>query len=335
MKILRPFFLAIIGVLMIFGCGKKTETVSIPQWETYTDPYYRISFRYPKGWIVNAEGGIVKVYSSQEAAEKFFDPYSTKKDGVEIVVGKVKMDTLKTLSGYTEEFKAEKSNAGFRILASEPRKLADFDGMLIQYVGAYTKENKVTTTRVTAFDDSMMYYAQYSAFNKLFEPYRIVLDTLLASVRLPKAHAEKGIDPTLPSEEIDVFDNYALKISYPANFDVSTPRPKGEAKFSLEVKGIRQDCTIRLDLFPSKNLPVEKVFEQNEKFYKAVSKGQTTIDGQKALFLNYSPAKNVSSRAYFVVKGDKMMRAIINYYTPLRAVFLPAFEKSVESIRIK
>ena len=45
--------------------------------------------------------------------------------------------------------------------------------------------------------------------------------------------------------------------------------------------------------------------------------------------------KDVASRAYFVVKNDKIYRVIFNYYAPAKKDFLPAFEKSVASIRIK
>jgi hypothetical protein len=38
---------------------------------------------------------------------------------------------------------------------------------------------------------------------------------------------------------------------------------------------------------------------------------------------------------YFVVKNDKFYRIIFNYYEPAKKDFLPAFEKSIASLRIK
>ncbi len=333
---LRTIITALIAMIVVAGCGKKVEVAEIAEWDTYQDPYYRISFSHPKGWVANAEGGIVKVYSSQAAAEKFFDPYSSKPDGVELTVGRERMDTLKTIEAYVEAFKQEKSAQGFLVNEVKAMQLQDLEGMMINFAGRYTKENKVTTTRVIAMKDSFMYFAQYSAFNEMYEPYKVAWDSLMATLHLPKPKTtEPGVDPSIPSEEFDTFDNFALRISYPSNFDAATPKPKGEAKFSLELKGLRQDCIIRVDILPAKGLNVDKVFEQNEKFYKVISKGQSTIDGQKTLFLNYSPAKNISSRAYFFVKDDKVIRTIVNFYAPMRTAFLPVFERSVASLKVK
>ena len=57
--------------------------------------------------------------------------------------------------------------------------------------------------------------------------------------------------------------------------------------------------------------------------------------GQKAAFINYSPVKNINSRVYFMVKNDKIYRVIFNYFTAMKADFLPVFEKIVGSIVIK
>jgi hypothetical protein len=163
-----------------------------------------------------------------------------------------------------------------------------------------------------------------------------VIDTLINSIRLPQPKVKSpDLDESLPSTTFTEFSNNFLKISYPDNFTTSFPAPKGEMKFSLELKGYRQDCTVRIDVLPAKGVPVEKVFEQNQgKFPRASKGGEVTIAGAKALYLNYSPAKDIGSRAYFLVKNDQVYRIIMNYYAPKRADFLPAFEKTVSSIRI-
>jgi len=52
-------------------------------------------------------------------------------------------------------------------------------------------------------------------------------------------------------------------------------------------------------------------------------------------YLNYSVARDISSRVYFIVKNDKWYRCIMNYYTPMRATYLPVFEKMMSSLTIK
>ena len=59
------------------------------------------------------------------------------------------------------------------------------------------------------------------------------------------------------------------------------------------------------------------------------------IDGLKAYYLNYSPSRDIESRAYFTVKNDHVYRILFNYFQPLRKDFLPTFEKTVASIHIK
>jgi hypothetical protein len=124
-------------------------------------------------------------------------------------------------------------------------------------------------------------------------------------------------------------------VSYPNNFETVSPPPTGEVQFMLQIQGYRQDSNILIDVRPAKKLTVDKVVEQNAKLFKVTSKGETTIDGLKAPYLIYSPAKEIERRVYFVVKNDKVYRIILTYYQPDRKVYLPAFEKAVASIRIK
>jgi hypothetical protein len=77
--------------------------------------------------------------------------------------------------------------------------------------------------------------------------------------------------------------------------------------------------------------------EQNSKFFNPKFKGETNIGGEKASYINYTPpkARNIDSRVYFIVKNNKIYRIILNYYTPMKKDFLPAFEKVIASIRLK
>jgi hypothetical protein len=330
-----------LGVLFLLlaivpGCKKTVEPVKIAEWDRYADPVYKLSFNHPKGWTMMSDPGRIKFYSSAEAAEKFFDPTSKKQEGVELIVSRDKAETLPTLDDYMASYKKDLTASGFRIAAEEAKKLDGVDAKSITYSGAYAADAKVKTTRVVTIKDSMIFFVQYSAFNDLYDPYKAVFDTVMASFRLPKPKtAEELANPAKPSDEFTTFDNFAVKISHPDNFDAATPKPKAPSTFSLELKGYRQDCSIRIDILPAKGLTVEKVFEQNQKFFKAYGKGESKIDGLKALYCTYSPAKSIESRAYFVVKNDKVIRSILNYYQPMKADFLPAFERSIGSLKIK
>jgi hypothetical protein len=202
------------------------------------------------------------------------------------------------------------------------------------YSGRYTEKTVIEAIRVIALKDSVLYKSTFWAFNDYFAPWTAVIDTFVATAQWPKAKAAK-VDESIPSTTYETISNDVLSVSYPNNFNPTMPAPKGDVQFILMLQGYRNDSNVLIDVRPAKKLTVEKVVEQNTKFFKPTSTGATTIDGLKAPYLNYSMSKGVTSRAYFVVKNDKIYRIIFNYYEPAKKDFLPAFEKSVASLRIK
>ena len=329
-------FLAISSALLWAGCAREPKLVRIAEWEQYQDPYFAVTFSYPKGWHVVTEAGKVSVYSSTEAVQKFYDPTSKSEPGVQLVITYEKLDTLRSLDEYVASYTAGLTGSGFVIKSIQSKSVDDTPGSEVSYSGRFDERTKLESDRVFAFKDSMRYQFSYAAFNELYPAYRSVFDSLLASVVLPNLRSTSGeAEITGPSTEFKSFVNNLLELSYPGNFDYTFPQPKGEVEFSLELKGYRQDCTVRIDVLPAKGLTVEKVFEQNSRFFSAISQGEATIGRLKGLYVTYSPAKNIESRAYFLVKNDKVYRIIINYFAPEKNIYLPAFEKTVASLRVK
>ncbi len=331
-------FLAGAIVLALFalnGCQQKPKAAAITGWQKYQEPYFKLQFSYPQGWHASPEGGKVSVYPSPEAVQKFFENV----EGVEIVVSYARLDSTQpqTLATYVDSLTAALKSSGYEVNPTESRSLDGSPASVLNYRGRLTEQTYVSVLQALTNKDSVQYSIKYSALNDLFTPYRMVFDSVVASVRLPKAAAAVSqADPSLPSPDFTEFDNKFLRISYPDNFEPGTPTPKGEAQFSLDLKGYRQDCTIRIDVLPAKGLTVQKAAEQNAKFYKGASAPrETKIGGEKALYFNYSPIRGIESRAYFYVKNDKTYRIIMNYFQPMRSDFLPAFEKTVASLQVK
>ncbi|HEY6951261.1 MAG TPA: PsbP-related protein, partial [Bacteroidota bacterium] len=301
------------------------------------DPYFKVSFVYPKGWFVVNEPGKISIYNSQEASQKFFDPTSENPAGVRIVVTQEK-DTLKsTLAQKMKDFKDDKMQSGFDIKSTTDRTIEGLPAMEVGYSGFYDKETKISGLRTVAWKDSSFYSLTYEGFNDMFEPYKVVYDSALASLTLPKPKvAAKNVDPSLPVEEFDKYANDVLEIAYPQNFSPSIEKTKGEETFAMKIKGYREDCFVTIDVRPAKKLALEKVVEQNSKAFKdAKGKTNTTISGEKAAYLNFTPVKNIDGRVYFMVKNDKFYRIITYYYSPMKKSFQPAFDKVIASIRFK
>ena len=319
----------------LHGCQQKQAVVAITGWQKYQDPYFKMQFIYPQGWHTSAEGGKVSLYTSQDAVQKFFEQV----EGVEFVVAYAKLDSTQpqTLEALVKSMEKDLNESGYEVNPAQTRAIDGSPASVLNYRGRLSEKIYISVLEAITIKDSVKYSIKYSALNEMFTPYRFVFDSLAASARLPRAVAAVSqADPSLPSPDFTEFDNKFLTISYPSNFEPATPAPKGETQFSLDLKGYRQDCTIRVDVLPAKGLTVEKVAEQNVKFYKGASAPrETKIEGDKALYFNYAPIKGIESRAYFYVKNDKTYRVIMNYYQPMRSDFLPAFEKTVASLQVK
>jgi len=339
----RLLVILLAGALAVSGCGEKEKAYTpIAQWEQYNDQFTGLRFTHPladsTAWLLNADGNRVSITSSLAAAEKFVDPYADNKGeyGMQVIVFRERPDSLLSLDEVVTTYAKERKTEGFNVSKIDTIMIDSTDARKFTYYGNFTQKTKLTRTRIYAIRDSVQYYLEYGAFNDLFQPYSYIMDSLQASIRLPRPRPKgQAADESLPSITFTEFSNNFLRISYPDNFGANTPSVKGETKFSLLIKGYRQDCTVQIDILPAKGLTVEKVFDQNQgKFTRVAGKGETTIAGLKAMYLNYAPAKDIASRAYFVVKNDQVYRIIMNYFTPKRSDFLPAFEKTVGSLKI-
>jgi hypothetical protein len=329
--------LACVMLSVWIGCAKKAEAPKIAGYVENTGEKQILGFKYPQGWVIVQDGsGRYTAYSSQEVVERFYDYTVKGKDGGRLIVSLERMDTLRTLDESINREKNNLSGSGFDISEVAAKPVGGVPGTQVHYSGFVDAKNKLEAIEVVAVKDSFLCTIKYEAFNKFFPACQSVFDTALATFRFPVSAKDlKPEDLAKPSSKFKTFENNVLKLSLPDNFDASSLQAKAPVEFSLEVKGYRADCTIRIDVMPAKKLSIEKVVEQNAKFYKEMSRGETTIDGQKSAFLNYSPAKGINSRVYFMVKNDKIYRIIFNYFAEMKADFLPAFEKTVGSIVAK
>jgi hypothetical protein len=319
------------------GCAKKAAAPQIAGWVENNSEKQILGFNYPQGWVMVQDGsGRYTAYSSQEVVERFFDYTVKGVDGARLIVSLEKMDTLRTLDEQINRLKNDLSGSGFDISEVTAKAVQAAPGTQVHYSGFVDAKNKLEALELVAVKDSMLCTIKYEAFNKVFPAYQMVFDTALATFRFPvSAKDMKPEDLAKPSATFKPYENNYVKLSIPDDFDPNFPQAKAPVEFSMELKGYRADCTVRVDVMPAQKLPVEKVVEQNAKLYSEQSRGEVTLDGQKAVFINYSPVKGINSRVYFTVKNDKIYRITFNYFAAMKADFLPVFEKIVGSIAIK
>jgi hypothetical protein len=328
--------LASVGIFA--GCSKNA--VEIKEWEQFQDQFFKVSFNYPKSWVVVAEPTKVIISSSAEAAEKFFDHDSRKADGVQISIISERNNAMQDYSKFIQDFKSNKTAEGFTVKEIEDAKIEGIAAKKVSYSGAYDEKTKIKAVCIATLKDSTIYYVQYSAFNDLFESYQGVFDSVMTSLTLPKKIViEKGVDPAIPIVQVERYSDNYIQLEYPANFSASDMPKKGDVmsavRFMGNTKVSRNDCTIDIDVRPAKKLTLAKVVEQNSKKINSTSKGTAKISGETSNYFNETPQRGIERRTYFVVKNDKFFRIILTYYVPMKKDFLPAFEKVVASMRLK
>ncbi|MBI4429423.1 MAG: hypothetical protein HY562_09930 [Ignavibacteriales bacterium] len=329
------FISVALSLILVVGCEKKLQVPAVTEWAEFQDQFFRVTFAYPKGWHVVVEPNKVILYSSPETMGKFFDATSDAKPGAQIVVASER-DTLHDLTRFVNSFESDKKSEGFEIRSKQTITIDSATASEFQYAGRYDEKTTLTAIRAITWKDSMIYYVHYGGYNEYFHPYKFVYDSVIATLKLPKPIIRrKDVDPSVPTEMFVKYSDDVVEFMYPDNYTPVMEKPGKEVQHALRLKApYRQDCFITFDVRPAKGLTLEKVVEQNTKNVKA-AKQQTTVGGNAAVFVNETPIKNVNRRTYFVVKSDKFYRVIVTYYSPMTKDFLPAFEKTVASLRLK
>ncbi len=319
-------------VLLLGGCGgeRKIPPVPVGEMEEYRDPVIGFHIEVPKDWIRNVEVGRARFYNAIEVDKKFLDPTGVAPLGVEVAIDAMKtpypVDSVK-------EIKSGLKAMNFQLGPDEPVTVGGMNGTRVNYTGNYGKKNIVRGYHIWLTGDSLLYDLTFSGFGGYEEAYAAVFDAMLKSFE-PGKPKEKEADISLPSETFSAGETQYFTYEYPENFNFTNPS-KGSFEFSQELRGYRQDCSVRFDVFGAKGLTVEKVFDQNKGKYRAKSTGKATIGGLPALYVAYSPAAQVESRAYFVVRNDKVFRLTTNWYKPQEDAYAAAYQKLLGSVKFK
>ena len=328
---------SILLVLFCFGCGeKKVEVKPVPELTVYQDQRFAFEVSYPSDWISDNMIGNARFISSESGIINFTDPFSASPS----TDARIQVITYETSESAEEIAKAYQDTciAEQKIVEGEENvELNGERGKKVMVSANYGKDRKVISQTLFFVKDGLAHQIELAAFNKGSEEWANVFDAVWKSVQF-------GVIPgsataiAAAEKPSDVLGNYStayFTVQYPDNFNFSSPN-KGKNDLSVELKGLRLDCTIRFDVFGAQNLTVDKVVEQNKSRYQRASAPvETKIDGATAYYINYTAAQNVSSRAYFVVKDDKVIRVTLNWFTPESELYRPAFEKVVASLKLK
>ncbi len=335
-KLLKWF--PVLLLVLFVSCGKKEPPKLTFEFQGYENPTLRYHLEYPKGWTITTDPGKVRLLSSQDAYDKFVDPTSKGSIGALIIISTSK----DSLGGDLQKFydatlavdKDKESIEKYEEVTDA--KVGDKTAKRLYYRLKYDKATIKRVEKYLVTTDTLDYTIEFISFNEMFESYKPVVEKLVSTFVFPKKLEKGQEDPgNKPSEIFSTYNNPLYSIDYPDNFNIKAAK-KGETGSTATFSGYRLDCTFVVDVFPSQALSVEKVFDQNKgKYPGAGGQKETTINGLKAIYLNYAGAANIGSRAYFVVKGDKVYRLTLNWFKQQEADYISTFEKMASSLKVK
>jgi hypothetical protein len=331
--LLAGLFSLVFVPLLVSGCGGKKEVVPVPvgELEAYHDPVLRFAISHPKGWSPDCEAGLrAKYYSAEGVKERFLDPTGAYPDGVSMAV-----EVTRTSEGDS----ARKSlmdaitSIGFVVQKIDTITHLGHRGIRYTYAGNFGSGIIMRGDRTFFNLDTVLYEVAFAGFGTLYESHKNVFNAAFKTFEFPKP-VPKGADATLPSQTMSLYDGKGFSFQYPENYNFVSAN-KGTSESVLELRGVRQDCAIRLNVFPAQKLTAQKVMEQNMKNFRTAVKGQTTLGGQPAPYFTYPATKDVERRFYFAVKDDKVYRFTMDWFRPQREQYLAVYDNVVRSFRFK
>ncbi len=330
----KLFFIGLLAVVFAFvGCGKKAlEPVAVGEMLDYKDPAFGFKIKYPKEWKQLGTTGKALFCKSQEVSSKFTDP-RTGEEGAQVIAEVMKFEG-KTPADLISDAVDELKQVA-QVSPEEQITVAGKPATKVPFAIKVTSKTNITGYDIFVAGDTALYKLEFVGYGEQYNAHAALFDAMQKSFELPVIMA-KTSDKWMASPSLETFNNQYFSFQYPDNFTPDNVK-KGNFDFSTKMLADqhRLDCSIQFDVFGAKGLTVEKVWDQNKGKFKSKGNGETTIDGLKAIWVEYSPIANIMSRTYFIVKNDKVVRPTISWFSPQRDVYFPAFEKCISSMKFK
>ena len=335
-KFLSFFVMALSLTLLVVSCNKGPKAPDVEGYETYSDDKSGLSLEYPKNWVKTTSLVRFVAFNDNQSKSRFirYDP-----DGfpaAKIDVNIVAMDTTYTIDSVMkksmkftpESYEITDANIG----GLKAKKLVyAFD----LNTGAFNGEMYVIEV-----DSTNANIIQLEAFDGTFDKYQEAFNKVLSSYKPGKIPTKKVdtitqiVEAPLPSKTMTTKNGMGYSIQIPDNFAAERSPSKGVLESKNFIGARRADCNIIVDVIDaSKNKKLDKIVEDNRATYKNATPNKTKIGGKDAYVMSYTFGRDVLSRVYFVINGDKLYRITVNWYKGEQADYLPIFEKSINSFK--
>lgn len=327
--------------LLFFACEKGPEPIPIESLETYQDPITNFELKYPSNWKTTEQTERFVVFSDPQVSKRFRDYATIGFPGAKVDMIAMRMDSTMTLDSVVkrsmlfEESIYQKENITFG--GEKGYKLTyafDLDG------GPFMGE-----IYIAAKDTGRATVLIFETFDGTMDTYKPQFDEIVKSVKLaetPKARAEadtlfEQVEAAPPSDTLTTKSGEGFKIDIPKNFYTKSGEKAQSALKTYFYWGDRRgDSFIRVDIFDAtEQKDLNKIVEENKAAYGNGTAQNATLGGQAAKKIDYKASGAVKGRVFFAVKGTKLYRVTINWFTGEEKDFLPPFEKSVQSFEFQ
>ena len=339
MRLFRTMLAVALTAAVITGCAKKATPTPIEGLELKKDEVTKFEIKLPSNWQIQEAQGQLALAVSLPGIQRRFLRFSEGEGGAKVELRVVMLDSTRTFDSLIINSKLEFEDGLDRYelsnttLGGKPAKL-----LKVKFDQA---DGEFESHQYFAQNDSVVTIVTLAAFGKTFEDYTEEFAEIVKSVKLAQmpqkverdtATAPAQIEP--PSETMRSYNAADFAIKIPENFEGKKAPTSGLS--ATNFFGSRLDCNIQVDVFDaSKQKNLGKIAEQNKASYGGKDPKDVKVGGSDAKMFSYNAAAQVSSRAYFVVKGNKMYRITVNWYQPEQSVYLPVFEKCIASITLK
>ena len=305
--------------------------VPVGEMNQYTDPGYGFKISYPKEWKNLGTTGKAVFAKSQEVLDKFLDP-RTGIEGEQVTV-EVLPYAGKDAATMIQSIKDDLKQQNAELQPDQQTTVGGKPAVMLQYRIQATTKTSIYGSQVYVQGDTAVYKLDFEGYGAQYGAHANVNEAMLKSFEPPIVVAKKP-DVWNPASALSVYDSKYFSFKYPDNMGFVDVK-KGNNDFAMEMMADRRDCSIHIDVFGAKGLTVDKVWDQNKGRYRAKGTGTATLDGSKAYWVDYTPMANINSRAYFVVKNDKVVRVTVNWFAPQKDIYFKTLEQAVNSIKLK
>lgn len=332
--------------ITIVGCGNKKGSgpVTIKKFDTYDDPVLKFSVRYPTDWPKGIQPGSQAVFYSSEAITDGFTRYDARQQtGAKIDV-RAMLGGQEAMDSSIAELKRPFTEQSV-FQAPQQTTLNGMPATKLSY-GFDVDETKFTAERYYIIKDGVVTYFETAVIGT-YADYAAVFDTARASFK-PGMVASRAatndssgaavkdsdlVEP--PAATMKPYSNAYFSIQYPSNFSPGSAHAGGAAS-STNFSGARNDSYFQVDVIePKDDATLSAIVEGNKKNYGGRAAAAASVGGMKGYVFSYNGGRDVSSRAYFAGAGKRIYRITVNWYTPQKDLYLPAFEKAIATFQAK